>query len=129
MNTCFICFCSCFVKLQDDYEHDSHKRSPNFHRLFFQSISLYRSKLITNIQYEVQIICKAYSIDITIELMFAGVNMFLARLRLILPRAKMSSEKGQKYIYAQEHQLYYYYNNFKGHSQKETKSTVISRGR
>ena len=26
---------------------------------------------------------------------------------------KMSSEKGQKHIYAQEHQLYYYYNNFK----------------
>ena len=43
--------------------------------------------------------------------MFAGVNMFLARLRLILARAagevKMSSEKGQKHIYAQEHQLYY----------------------
>ena len=29
--------------------------------------------------------------------MFAGVNMFLARLRLIL-----SSEKGQKHVYAQE---------------------------
>ena len=41
----------------------------------------------------------------------------------------MSSEKGQKHIYDQEHQLYYYYNNFKGHSQKETKSTVISRRR
>ena len=27
----------------------------------------------------------------------------------------MSSEKGQKHIYAQEHQLYYYYNNFRGH--------------
>ena len=26
-------------------------------------------------------------VDITIELMFAGVNMFLARLRLILARA------------------------------------------
>ena len=26
----------------------------------------------------------------------------------------MSSEEGQKHIYAQEHQLYYYYNNFKG---------------
>ena len=52
--------------------------------------------------------------------MFLGVNMFLARLRLILARAaKMSSEKGQKHIYAQEHQLYYYYNNFRGHSQKE----------
>ena len=37
--------------------------------------------------------------NITIELMFAGVNMFLSRLRLILARAagearaKMSSEK------------------------------------
>ena len=29
-------------------------------------------------------------------------------------RVKMSSEKGQKHIYAQERQLYYYYNNFKG---------------
>ena len=27
----------------------------------------------------------------------------------------MSSEEGQKHIYAKEHQLYYYYNNFKGH--------------
>ena len=26
----------------------------------------------------------------------------------------MSSEEGQKQIYAQEQQLYYYYNNFKG---------------
>ena len=26
----------------------------------------------------------------------------------------MSSEEGQKHIYAQEYQLYYYYNNFKG---------------
>ena len=25
----------------------------------------------------------------------------------------MSSEEGQKQIYAQEHQLYYYYDNFK----------------
>ena len=45
--------------------------------------------------------------------MFAGVNMFLAQLRLILAepkaRAKMSSEKGQKHIYAREHQLYYYF--------------------
>ena len=36
-----------------------------------------------------------------IELMFAGVNMFLARLRLILAepqaRALMSSEKGSKH--------------------------------
>ena len=28
---------------------------------------------------------------------------------------KMSTEEGQKHIYAQEHQLYYNYNNFKGH--------------
>ena len=50
--------------------------------------------------------------------------MFLARLRLILvaARAKMSPEKGQKHIYAQEHQLYYYYNNFRGHSEKESKT-------
>ena len=28
-------------------------------------------------------------------------------------RGKMSSEEGRKYIYAKEHQLYYYYINFK----------------
>ena len=38
----------------------------------------------------------------------------------------MSSEKGQKHIYAQEHQLYYYYNNFRGHSQKESKTVKDS---
>ena len=32
----------------------------------------------------------------------------------------MSSEEGQKHIYAQEHQLYYYYNNFKGYIFKQT---------
>ena len=37
-------------------------------------------------------------------------------------QAKMSSEKGQKHIYAQEHQLYYYYNDFRGHSEKESKT-------
>ena len=60
--------------------------------------------------------------NITIELMFAGVNMFLAQLRLI----KMNSEKGQKHIYVQEHKLYYYYNNFRGHSQKEIKYSTVS---
>ena len=40
--------------------------------------------------------------NITIEFMFAGINMFWARLRLIEP------EKGPKHIYAQEHKLYYY---------------------
>ena len=35
-------------------------------------------------------------INITIELMFAGI--------------KNEFEKGQNHIYAQEHQLYYYYN-------------------
>ena len=29
-------------------------------------------------------------------------------------RVKTSYEEGQKHIYAQEHQLYYYYINFKG---------------
>ncbi len=32
-------------------------------------------------------------------------------------KVKISSEEGQKHIYAQEHQLYYYYNNFKGQLQ------------
>ena len=30
-------------------------------------------------------------------------------------RVEMSSEEGQKHIYVEEHQLYYYYDNFKGH--------------
>ena len=34
----------------------------------------------------------------------------------------MISEKGQKHIYALEHELYCYYNNFRGHSQKESKT-------
>ena len=46
--------------------------------------------------------------------MFAGINMFWTRLRLTA-RAKMSSEKGPKYIYAQEHKLFYYYYHFGGH--------------
>ena len=50
---------------------------------------------------------------IAIELVFTGINMFSARLKIILI-IKMSSEEGQKHIYAQEHRLYYYYNNFKG---------------
>ncbi len=40
----------------------------------------------------------------------------------------MSSEEGQKHIYAQEHQLYYYYNKFKGqYTAKKIKQTVDSR--
>ena len=34
----------------------------------------------------------------------------------------MSTEKGQTHIYAQEHQLYYYCNNFRAHSEKESKT-------
>ena len=41
--------------------------------------------------------------NITIEFMFAGINMFWARLRFI-----DESEKGPKHIYAEEHKLYYY---------------------
>ena len=37
--------------------------------------------------------------NITIELMFLGINMFVAQL--------MSYEEGQKHICFQEHQLYY----------------------
>ena len=35
-------------------------------------------------------------------------------------QAHFSTEKGQKQIYAHEHQLYYYYNIFRGHSEKES---------
>ena len=44
--------------------------------------------------------------------MFAGINIFWIRTSLTLAQAKrtkMSSEKGLKYIYAQEYKLYYYY--------------------
>ena len=51
--------------------------------------------------------------------MFADVNN-VSGLTQAHFRAKMSSEKGKEHIYAQEHQLYYYYNNFRGHSQKES---------
>lgn len=60
--------------------------------------------------------CKS---NITIELMFTGVNMLLAELQA---RSKMSSEKGQNHIYAQEHQFYCYCNNFRGHFDKESKT-------
>ena len=48
----------------------------------------------------------------TVEFMFL-ISMFWARLRLILAQSfwvsvKMSSEKGPKYIYAQDNKLYYY---------------------
>ena len=45
------------------------------------------------------------AINITIEFMFAGINMFWARLRLIL-----GPKKGPKHIYAREHKLYCYIN-------------------
>ena len=37
-------------------------------------------------------------------------------------RVKLNSEKGQQRIYAQEHQVYCYYNNFRWHSEKELKT-------
>ena len=51
--------------------------------------------------------------------MFAGINNYVfgltqTRFSPSAARVKMSSEEGQKHIYAQEHQLYYYYNKFKG---------------
>ena len=55
--------------------------------------------------------------------MFVGTNMFWAQLRLNLAqveeRVKMSSEKGQKHIYAQEHNLCYYYYHFGGHRENK----------
>jgi len=58
----------------------------------------------------------------TIEFMFLGINMFWARLRLILARAVRRGlnepEKGPKHIYAKENNLlnlYYYYDHFGGH--------------
>ena len=50
-------------------------------------------------------------IVIVIELMFLGINMFLALLR-----AQNDSESGQKHIHARERQLYFgllYYTRFK----------------
>ena len=37
----------------------------------------------------------------------------------------MSSEKGQKHAYAQEHQLYYHYNNCRGHLEKKSMPSEI----
>ncbi len=51
-------------------------------------------------------------IIIVIQLMFLGINMFLAHLKTHFnprcARAKNESESGQKHIYAREHQLYCY---------------------
>ena len=52
--------------------------------------------------------------------MFAVENTFLARLSAAT--AEMSSEKDQKHTYAQEHQPYYYYNNLRGHLEKESET-------
>ena len=41
---------------------------------------------------------------------------------MIKQAAKMSSEKDQKHIYDQEHQLYYYYGNFGGYLEKKFKT-------
>ena len=43
-------------------------------------------------------------------------------------RVKMSSEEGQKHIYAQEHQLYYYYNNFKGNTFEQKLKISVKSG-
>ena len=40
----------------------------------------------------------------------------------------MSSEEGQKHIHAQEHQLYYYYNNFKGYIFEKKRKIPLKRG-
>ena len=60
--------------------------------------------------------------------MFTGINVFWAWVRLILaqavkPELKMNSEKGSKYIYAEEHKLYYYYYHFEGHWTNKKKIT------
>ncbi len=49
--------------------------------------------------------------------MFAGINVFgptRTHFSPIRTHFSPSAAKGQKHIYAQEHQLYYYYNKFKG---------------
>ena len=62
----------------------------------------------------------------TIELMFAGIKMFLTPLRTYfsprVARVKISSEKSRKHTYAQEHQLYYFCNNFKWNYVSEKRS-------
>ena len=44
-------------------------------------------------------------------------------------RAKMSAEKGPKHIYAEEHQLYYYYYNFEEHLVQKQEHFAISETR
>ena len=43
------------------------------------------------------------------------VDVHRRKYVLGLTQAKMSAEKGPKHIYAEEHQLYYYYYNFEEH--------------
>lgn len=47
-------------------------------------------------------------IVVLVQLIFLGINVFLALLRFILALAKMSSESGQKHIFARKHQHYSY---------------------
>ena len=44
-------------------------------------------------------------------------------------RAKMSAEKGPKHIYAEEHQLYYYYYNFEEHLVQKKEHFATSEAR
>ena len=55
--------------------------------------------------------------------MFAGINMFWARLGLILARAVrqglMSAETGPTYVYFQEYKLHYFYGHLGGHCENK----------
>ena len=54
--------------------------------------------------------------NVTIELMFADVNVFGLTQTHFYPSeasVKIELEKDEKHIYPQEHQLYYYHINFK----------------
>ena len=55
--------------------------------------------------------------------MFLGINNVFGPTQT----HKMSSEKGQKHIYAQEHQMYYYYNDFKGQLLYKKWKTIMQR--
>ena len=63
-----------------------------------------------------------FSVNKTIKFMFAGTNMFWARLRLI----QNEPEKGPKHVYAQEHKLYYYYQHFGGHWEKKRQQNSLN---
>ena len=93
------------------YYRDSNKYASNARSNRFTTIKANPIFMLPTM-YDLFARAHAENAIITIEMMFADVNVIGST------QAKMSSETGQKHIYAQEHELYFNYNNSRGHSQK-----------